>query len=131
VSEFTKNLPRMPGFYLVKGSNFELAAELRRFDGDHLRWFTTKGTDVGHDQFRSDTEYKRVRFDATPATEDKTMSSGDAPKEIYLQPKCCADPEYGQLWCEDPNPEVCGDGKEWVKYVRHDLATPPTEEPAE
>lgn len=49
------------------------------------------------------------------------MSSDDAPKEIYLQPKCCASPEYGQLWCEDPNPEVCDDGKEWVKYVRHDL----------
>jgi len=73
------------------------------------------------------------------------MSSDDAPKEIYLQPKCCASPEYGQLWCEDPNPEVCDDGKEWVKYVRHDLdlhkdecfayqvarealGTPPTEE---
>ncbi|MDB4309220.1 hypothetical protein N9913_02815 [Porticoccaceae bacterium] len=67
----TKGLPRMPGFYLVKGPNFELAAELRRFDDGHLRWFTTEGTDVGHDQFRSDAEYKRVRFDDTPPTEEQ------------------------------------------------------------
>ena len=72
MTELTKNLPGMPGFYLVKGPNFELAAELRRFDDGHLRWFTTEGTDVGHDQFRSGTEYKRVKFDDTPPTEEPT-----------------------------------------------------------
>ena len=72
MTEFTKSLPIMPGFYLVKGPNFELAAELRRFDDGYLRWFTTEGTDVGHDQFRSDAEYKRVRFDDSPPTEELT-----------------------------------------------------------
>ncbi len=43
------------------------------------------------------------------------------PKEICLQPECCADSETGRLWCEDPDPEDCEDGKHWVKYVRADL----------
>lgn len=43
------------------------------------------------------------------------------PKEIYLQPECCADPETGRLWCEDPDPEDCEDGKHWARYVRADL----------
>ena len=75
MTEFTKSLPIMPGFYMVKlvrGPNFGLAAELRRFDDGHLRWSTTEGTDVGHDQVRSDAEYKRVRFDDTPPPEEPT-----------------------------------------------------------
>ena len=39
---------------------------------------------------------------------------------IYLQPECCADPYEGRLWCEDPDPVDCEDGKTWTKYIRAD-----------
>ena len=39
------------------------------------------------------------------------------PERIYLQPECCADPEYGRLWCEDDEPEDCTDGVPWTEYV--------------
>ena len=42
-------------------------------------------------------------------------------KIIYLQPECCADPEIGQLWCEDDCPEECEDGVPWTKYIRADV----------
>ena len=45
------------------------------------------------------------------------------PKEIYLQPTCCADnDEVGRLWCEDPDPEECDEGVPWTRYVRADVA---------
>lgn len=44
------------------------------------------------------------------------------PKEIYLQPECCADPATGRLWCEDDSPEDCEDGASWTKYVLADEA---------
>ncbi len=40
---------------------------------------------------------------------------------IYLQPPCCADEDVGRLWCEDPDPTDCDDGKHWTKYVRSDI----------
>lgn len=39
------------------------------------------------------------------------------PKEIYLQPECCADPDVGRLWCEDDEPQKCEEGVPWTKYV--------------
>ena len=47
------------------------------------------------------------------------MSNEDH-KEIYLQPECCAGDE-GRLWCEDPDPIDCEDGKPWTRYVRADI----------
>ncbi len=38
-------------------------------------------------------------------------------KVIYLQPKCCVDPEFGRVWCEHDSPEPCPDGKRWDKYT--------------
>ncbi len=38
-------------------------------------------------------------------------------KVIYLQPKCCVDPEFGRVWCEHDSPEPCPDGKNWTKYA--------------
>ncbi len=38
-------------------------------------------------------------------------------KVIYLQPKCCVDPEFGRVWCEHDSPEPCPDGKNWTKYT--------------
>ncbi len=38
-------------------------------------------------------------------------------KVIYLQPKCCVDPEFGRVWCEHDSPELCPDGKNWTKYA--------------
>ena len=49
----------------------------------------------------------------------------DAPERIYLQPECCATPDAGRLWCEDPDPVDCEDGRLWTKYVRADLSVPP------
>jgi len=50
-------------------------------------------------------------------------------KAIYLQPECCADPDTGRLWCQDPDPEDCQEDcpekKEWTKYIRADLAAAP------
>ena len=46
------------------------------------------------------------------------MSNEDH-KEIYLQPECCAG-EEGRLWCQDPDPVDCEDGKPWTRYVRAD-----------
>ena len=43
------------------------------------------------------------------------------PKEIYIQPDCCADPETGRMWCEDPDPIDCDDGVPWTRYVRADV----------
>ena len=45
----------------------------------------------------------------------------DDPKEIFLQPECCADPAYGRTWCEDDAPVDCEDGVPWTKYVRADV----------
>lgn len=46
-----------------------------------------------------------------------------APERIYLQPECCAtDSDVGRLWCEDPDPVECEDGRPWTEYVRADLA---------
>jgi len=42
----------------------------------------------------------------------------DKLKYIYLQPECCAEFGVGRLWCEDPDPEDCEDGKSWEKYIR-------------
>lgn len=41
--------------------------------------------------------------------------------EIYLQPVCCVNEDIGRLWCEDPDPEDCEDGKHWTRYVRADI----------
>ena len=41
-------------------------------------------------------------------------------KRIYLQPECCADPDTGRMWCENPDPESCEDGNHWTEYVRAD-----------
>jgi len=41
--------------------------------------------------------------------------------EIYLQPTCCVNEDVGRLWCEDPDPEDCEDGKHWTRYVRSDI----------
>ncbi len=38
-------------------------------------------------------------------------------KAIYLQPECCADDEFGRVWCEHDSPEPCQDGNHWTKYV--------------
>lgn len=38
-------------------------------------------------------------------------------KYIYLQPECCADPDEGRHWCQDPDPVDCDDGKHWTKYI--------------
>ncbi len=38
-------------------------------------------------------------------------------KVIYLQPKCCVDPEFGRVWCEHDSPEPCPDGNNWIKYA--------------
>jgi hypothetical protein len=48
------------------------------------------------------------------------------PKEIYLQPECCADPDVGRLWCEHDAPVDCDDGIPWTRYV---LADQPDELP--
>jgi len=46
------------------------------------------------------------------------------PKEIWLEPACCADPHSGRLWAEDnPFPE-CDDGVQPTRYIRADLAAP-------
>lgn len=42
------------------------------------------------------------------------------PGIIYLQPECCASPDTRRMWCEDPDPVDCEDGKHWTKYVRGD-----------
>ena len=50
------------------------------------------------------------------------------PKEIYLQPICCADnDEIGRLWCQDPDPEECDEGVPWTRYVLADYV--PTDAP--
>lgn len=38
-------------------------------------------------------------------------------KYIWLQPDCCADPDEGRHWCQDPDPVECEDGKAWIKYI--------------
>jgi hypothetical protein len=38
-------------------------------------------------------------------------------KYIWLQPECCADPDEGRHWCQDPDPAECDDGKPWTKYI--------------
>ena len=42
-------------------------------------------------------------------------------ERIFLQPDCCADPDTGRLWCEDPSPEDCDQGTPWTEYVRRDI----------
>jgi hypothetical protein len=44
------------------------------------------------------------------------------PDVIYLEPKCCADPDIGRCWCEHDAFEHCEDGQKATKYVRADLA---------
>jgi len=40
------------------------------------------------------------------------------PKEIFLQPECCADSHCeGRMWCEDDAPIDCEDGNPWTRYV--------------
>jgi hypothetical protein len=39
------------------------------------------------------------------------------PREIYLQPECCANEYEGRIWCEDDAPVDCEDGVPWTKYV--------------
>jgi len=41
--------------------------------------------------------------------------------EIFLQPECCADPEFGRAWCDTDSPEDCSDGVPWTAYMRKDL----------
>ena len=48
------------------------------------------------------------------------MSDNTDHEFIWLQPECCADPDSGRLWCQDPDPEDCEDGNVWTKYVRAD-----------
>jgi hypothetical protein len=38
-------------------------------------------------------------------------------KYIWLQPECCADPDEGRHWCQDPDPVDCDDGEPWTKYI--------------
>ena len=42
------------------------------------------------------------------------------PDRIYLQPECCADPQWNRLWCED-NIDDCDEGEPWVEYVNKNL----------
>lgn len=46
------------------------------------------------------------------------------PKEIYLEPKCCADPYTGRTWATDQpwehSPE-CTDHQPATRYVRADI----------
>lgn len=51
----------------------------------------------------------------------------DAPERIYLQPACCATPDVGRMWCEDPDPVDCEDGVPWTEYVRADRPAPSDE----
>jgi hypothetical protein len=44
----------------------------------------------------------------------------DSPEKIYLQPPCCVDPEFGQVWC-DHVPTDCPDDAPWTEYIRADL----------
>lgn len=37
-------------------------------------------------------------------------------REIYLQPKCCVNENYGRLWCQSPNPDD-SEGPEWTAYI--------------
>lgn len=55
------------------------------------------------------------------------MTDRTAPARIYLQPKCCADPDVGRLWCEDDEPVRCecpeydpetDERGTWTEYVR-------------
>lgn len=40
------------------------------------------------------------------------------PREIFLQPECCADSHCeGRMWCEDDAPIDCEDGNPWTRYV--------------
>jgi hypothetical protein len=39
------------------------------------------------------------------------------PKEIFLQPECCASPDTGRMWCEHDAPVDCEDGAPWARYV--------------
>ncbi len=39
------------------------------------------------------------------------------PKEIWLEPECCADPSVGRMWCEHEEPVKCEDEVPWTKYI--------------
>jgi len=46
------------------------------------------------------------------------------PKEIYLQPECCACPHEGRQWCEDDIGSDWGDpdcDAKAVRYIRADI----------
>ena len=42
--------------------------------------------------------------------------------DIYLEPECCADPDTGRMWCQDPIND-CDEGVEWTHYVLGDSVT--------
>jgi len=64
-----------------------------------------------------------VETDSAPNWTILPGESSDGDHErIYLQPACCASPDVGRMWCQDPDPENCEDGKPWTEYVRADLA---------
>ena len=48
------------------------------------------------------------------------MTPNEMPLEIWIEPKCCADTQIGQVWC-DHDAWICDDGKAATKYLR---ATP-------
>lgn len=64
MSEFTKELPARVGFYLVKNTNFEMAAELINDPEVGLLWNTTELSQIEYQGFLKGTEYKRVLFSA-------------------------------------------------------------------
>lgn len=54
------------------------------------------------------------------------MPEQDDPEVMYLEPRCCADPNTGRQWCQDEVwADNCEDGKRGVKYIRADLTHPP------
>lgn len=54
---------------------------------------------------------------------DTDKQLADDPREIFLQPACCAD-TYGEgrLWCEHATEVGCDDGAKPTRYIRADLA---------
>ena len=64
---WTKELPTMPGFYLVCGDSYQLAAELIKYDYG-LTWATTEDgyrVQVGHDKFAHNPRYKHLSFEGS------------------------------------------------------------------
>ena len=41
---------------------------------------------------------------------------------IWLEPACCADPETGRTWADEPRPaDPCEHDAPWTEYVRADI----------